>query len=167
MADVASTRELEAQLQRVRTERVSALTRACLSTPKPGLSAQPNGPPVSPLDYVVARVAQAGMLAAGGPGVASDSVTRRQAQNTAMQLESLLDRMLDSTSGGALDPAALMAAWGPALQQFDAPGLNVSGFVADALKTCHRQAELTAARETRNPATELGALYQQILDARR
>ncbi len=157
MADPVKLRQLTEQYQAHRRERIDELTRRCLHTPKPGCSAQPNGPPISPLKYAVVRVAQS--LVSGG---AIDALTRLRAENTAGELEMLLARMFDGASGGSLQAEAVMAAWGAALARFNKPGNNVSEFIRDAVAACCRKAEAAVAAEERDPSTPLGVEFGQL-----
>jgi len=134
--------------------------KACLNQPDAALQAQNNGSPVSPIDYLVARVRDA--VYSGDNSRVATPDRKRIADNVGQQLNLLLQNILESIPDPNGTPSDVMMSWGSQLKQYDSPSCPVSSYFASTMDRCYSKAQAVVNRELADPRTELGAAKKAL-----
>ena len=154
MADAAELQKQLAALRKAEQSRAGALMKDCLNRPNPALTAQPSGPPISPMEYLLVRVHES---VYSDDGADVNTADRIRADNIAQRLNLLLENILESIPGQQNTPSDVLRYWGSQLKQYDTPNCPVSSYFASTLEACYSKAQEVVKRELADPRTELGA----------
>lgn len=156
-SDSADPGNAQQTFQEMFNQRVAALAAACFfDEPVAQFRCTPNGPPVSPRDFVLCRYEQS--LNVGPPGMAQQTQTSRMlTQAKLRELQALLDRMeQDITDTPLVSSSDVLMKYGAALASYPIAGGDVRSFVSSAMNSCFAKAQATATSESMQPSTELG-----------
>jgi|GEM_PF-5691112 len=135
----------------------------------------PNGPPVSPREYVLCRYEQNHQIGQEGV-IEQDALLAKQSRADAQALESLLNTIFNDVPKGV--PAGNEQAvssemsrsyrvqsigdfdryYGSALQKYNGQGLDIRSFVMGTIKKCYQTADQVVEAKRTKPTTDVGAM---------
>lgn len=133
----------------------------------------PNGPPVSPREYVLCRYEQNHQIGQDGV-IEQDALLTKQSQADREALESLLNTLFNDAPKGLAtgnDQAAISELsrsyriqsvsdfdryYGSALQKYNGQGLDIRNFVIGTIKKCYQTADQVVEAKRTKPSTDVG-----------
>lgn len=179
-AEYLQTVQSEKSLREDIQVRTMALTMNCFNTKTVAdYTCEPNGPPVSPRDYLVCRFQQNQNLGANGV-IENNATTRAQAKGAAAKLASVLDQIKNGAPSNPDIPASQeernqsirssykilsvdkVEAYKSTLSKFKVANSNAYDFVMGTLKNCNQTATGQTQSESERASSIEGTAQHSI-----